>query len=83
MVCWSLKPPNLGDFLVNEGLIKNESPGMYLNLKEIDENKYQMLLDKSKIKIEHVSNPKEEEQWNDVCITSFELTEIKDDANRI
>lgn len=77
------KPHNLGDYLVKAGLIKDESPGMYLNLREIDGTKYQKALDQSKIKIALVSNPKEEEQWGDVCSTTFGMDEIKDEVGRI
>jgi len=77
------KPYNLGDYIVKAGLIKHESPGMYLNLTEIDETKYQVALDQSKIKIERVSNPKEEEQWSDICSTAFGMEKIKDEVGRI
>ena len=77
------KPYNLGDYLVKAGLIKHESPGMYLNLTEIDETKYRVALDQSKIKIERVSNPKEEEQWSDICSTAFGMEKIKDEVGRI
>ncbi len=53
-------------------MIKYESPCMYLNLREIDGTKYQEALDQSKIKIERVSNPKEEEQWIDACSIHLE-----------
>ncbi len=77
------KPHNLGDYLVKAGLIKDESPGMYLNLREIDETRYQKVLDQSKIKIERVLNPKEEEQWSDICSTTFGMDEIKDEVGHI
>ena len=77
------KPHNLGDYLVKAGLIKHESPGMYLNLTEIDETKYQEALDQSKIKIERVSNPKEEEQWIDIGSTAFGMDEVKDEGGPI
>ena len=76
------KPHNLGEYLVNAGLIKDESPGMYLNLREIEEAKYNEAVNQSKIEIELVSNPQEENQWIDVCVETFELKVIKDDARR-
>ena len=77
------KPHNLGDYLEKAGLIKDESPGMYLNLRELDGLKYQEVLDQSKIKIERVSNPKEEEHWADICSTIFGMDEVKDEVGRI
>lgn len=77
------KPQNLGEYLTKVGMIKDESPSMYLNLKEIDEKKYQKALNQSKIKIVRVSNPKEEEQWIDTFSTIFELEDFKDDFGRI
>ena len=77
------KPHNLGEYLVIAGLIKEESPGMYMNLREIDEIKYQEALDHSKIKIERVSNSKEEEQWIDICFSTFELDKFKNEIGQM
>ena len=77
------KPYNLGEYLVKEDLMKIESPKMYLNLKEINEIKYQKVVDQSNIKVTSVSNPKEEEQWIGVCVASFDLDGIRDDAGRV
>ncbi len=77
------KPQNLGEYLTRGGLIKDESPCMYLNLKEIDESIYKKALNQSKIKIVRVSNPKEEDQWIDIFSTIFELNDFKDDFGRI
>ena len=65
------------------GLIKDESPGIYLNLNEIDETKYFKALNQSKIEIELMSNPRQENQWIDVCMETFEMNLFKDDASRV
>ena len=77
------KPHNLGDYLVNVGLVKVEDAGMHLNLRELDETKYQEAVDQSKIKIERVSNPTEEEQWIDICATAFGMEKMKDEIGHI
>ena len=77
------KPHNLGNYLVNEGLMEELSPGMYLNLNEIDDTIYQEALNQSKIKIEHVLNPKEEKQWLDISSTIFEVDEAKDEIDQM
>lgn len=76
------KPKNLGEYLEKAGMIKDESPAMYLNLRELDETNYKKALNQSKIKIVKVSNPKEEEQWIDTFCTVFELDDFKDDFSR-
>ncbi|QEE15071.1 GNAT family N-acetyltransferase [Promethearchaeum syntrophicum] len=77
------KPHNLGEILAKIGLIKDESPGMYLNLRDIDETKYKAALNRSKIKIEQILNPKEEKFWLDLCSTIFEMEEVKDEIDRM
>ena len=77
------KPNNLGDYLVKTGLIKHESLGMYLILKELEIQQYQQILDKTKIQIERVSTPKSEKQWSDLCSTLFNMSEVKEEIDQI
>jgi GNAT superfamily N-acetyltransferase len=77
------KPHNLGEYLVEAGLIKHETTGMYLNLSKLDEKQYHKAVDQSKITISRVSNPKEEEEWIDVCAVAFEVDESKDEISYI